>query len=464
METFRHDLALRIVKLLDAVMITLPFTACWYWYYAERIVAPYHFRGNMLMVALFFILYIVIGRVYDGFLMSMQRISEIICSQALAAAVCDFLMYVVIWLLSKQMPNIWPGLLAFAAQILLAGVWAVGAHKWYYKTFPPQTTAIIYDERHDLQRLIGEYGLDKKYHVQKTADVEECLRDISMLDEMQVVFLSGVHSHERNVILKHCVAKHIHVFVIPRIGDVIMSGAKSMHMFHLPILRVRCYMAQPEYLFIKRALDIVVSLAGIIITSPIMIITAIAIKATDGGPVMYKQMRLTKNGKQFMILKFRSMKIDAEDDGVARLSTGDKDERITPVGRFIRKCHIDELPQMFNILFSDLSIVGPRPERPEIAEQYCEKMPEFELRLQAKAGLTGYAQVYGKYNTTPYDKLQMDLMYMAHPSIIEDLKIMLATVKTVFVPESTEGVAEGQVTACSSTEKSQSVLEGSTTK
>ena len=176
-------------------------------------------------------------------------------------------------------------------------------------------------------------------------------------------------------------------------------------------------------------------------------IVAIAIKATDGGPVFYKQCRLTKDGKRFNVLKFRSMRVDAEKDGVARLSTGENDDRITPVGRFIRKCRLDELPQLLNILAGQMSLVGPRPERPEIAAQYEEELPEFALRLQAKAGLTGYAQVYGKYNTTPYDKLQLDLMYIANPSIIEDFKIMFATVKILFEAESTEGVNEGNVTA-----------------
>ena len=136
------------------------------------------------------------------------------------------------------------------------------------------------------------------------------------------------------------------------------------------------------------------------------------------------------------------MRVDAEKDGVARLSAGENDTRVTSVGRIIRRYRIDELPQLINILKGDLSICGPRPERPEIAEEYCEEIPEFALRLQAKAGLTGYAQVYGKYNTTPYDKLQMDLMYIAHPSIFEDLKIMLATIKILFVAESTEGFEE----------------------
>ncbi len=147
------------------------------------------------------------------------------------------------------------------------------------------------------------------------------------------------------------------------------------------------------------------------------------------------------------MLKFRSMKMDAEEDGVARLSTGENDERLTRTGRIIRKVRLDELPQLFCILKGDMSIVGPRPERPEIAQVYEKEMPEFKLRLQAKAGLTGYAQVYGKYNTTPYDKLQMDLMYIAHPSLVEDFRIMLATVKILFLPESTEGVEEGQTDA-----------------
>ena len=242
------------------------------------------------------------------------------------------------------------------------------------------------------------------------------------------------------------------MFVIPRIGDVIMSGARHMHMFHLPMLTVSRYMANPEYLLAKRIIDIIVSAFGLIVLSPILLVTAIAIKATDHGPVFYKQVRLTKNGREFNIFKFRSMRVDAEKDGVARLSTGDKDDRITPVGRIIRACRIDELPQLINLLKGDLSIVGPRPERPEIAAQYCEEMPEFNLRLQAKAGLTGYAQVYGKYNTTPYDKLVMDLMYIAHPSIIVDFKIMFATVKILFLPESTEGVVEGQATTVAENE------------
>ena len=449
MTRFKHDLILRIIKALDAVLMTVPFALCWYLYYAKHIASPFYAKGDYLVVALFFVLFIIFGRVYDAFLMSMQRISEIVYAQFLATAVSDFIMYIVIWLLSKHLPNILPGVAALIGQVILAAVWAYNAHHAYFKIFPPQATAVIDDTRQGTEKLIGKYGLDDKYKVVLTATADECIANLAMLDGVSTVFMSGIHSHDRNVILKYCVENNIGTFVIPRIGDTIMSGAYPMHMFHLPMLKVGRYHPQPEYLFIKRLLDIVISAVALVILSPIFLVTAIAIKATDHGPVFYKQIRLTKDGKEFGILKFRSMRVDAEKDGVARLSSGDHDDRITPVGKVIRACRIDELPQLVNILKGELSIVGPRPERPEIAAQYCEEMPEFSLRLQAKAGLTGYAQIYGKYNTTPYDKLVMDLMYIAHPSIVEDLKIMFATVKILFMPESTEGVSEGQTTATS---------------
>ena len=223
-------------------------------------------------------------------------------------------------------------------------------------------------------------------------------------------------------------------------------------MFHVPMMRLNRYGPKFEYLMFKRLFDICISLCGIIVLSPFMLLTALMIKLQDGGPVLYKQVRLTKDDKEFKILKFRSMRMDAEKDGVARLSTGENDDRITPVGKIIRAIRFDELPQLFNILKGDMSVVGPRPERPEIASEYEKEMPEFRLRLQAKAGLTGYAQVFGKYNSLPYDKLQMDLLYIANPSILQDLRIMLATIKILFMKESTEGVAEGQTTASAQNE------------
>lgn len=440
MSATKHNFLLRAVKLLNLLMITGLFELSWYLYYTDKVYFPFYAKGNWLVLVLFAVLYLVFTGIYDALKISTVRISEMIYSQLLSVFMAQGIMYIVIWLLMRHLPNILPMLITIFAQLIAISMWSVFAHWWYYKTFPPLTSAIIYDERRGMEKLISEYGMDKKFAIKYTMHVSECLENIERLNELQTVFITGIHSRERNVILKYCLYEGIQVYSIPRIGDLIMSGAKKMHMFYLPFLRIERFNPAPEYLFAKRMFDILVSLLSLIILSPVMLITALCIKVCDGGPVFYKQCRLTKDGKRFMILKFRSMRIDAEKDGKARLSSGDKDDRITPVGRFIRKVRIDELPQLFNVLSGNMSIVGPRPERPEIAAEYEEHIPEFRLRLQTKAGLTGYAQVYGKYNTTPYDKLQMDLMYIATASLAEDLKICFATVKILFLPESTEGI------------------------
>ncbi len=437
-----------MVKLINVALITLPFAVAWYLCYADELASPYFAKGNWMVIALFAVVYVTYGRIYDGFQISLNRISEIVTSQSLAAILADGILFVVTWLLTKFFPAVPPMLAVIAVQVLFSAVWCRAAHIWYFHTFPAKPTAVIYDQRESMQSLISQYGLSKKFNVVASDHIDHALAtDLQVLQGVDVVFLCGIHSHERNVILKRCIAQDVQMYLVPRIGDVLMSGAKRMHMFHLPILRVERYAADPEYLFAKRAVDLLISGLALLILSPVMLAVAVAIKATDGGPVFYKQCRLTQDGKTFPVLKFRSMRVDAEKDGVARLSTGEADPRITPVGRFIRKCRLDELPQLLNILAGQMSLVGPRPERPEIAAQYQKELPEFALRLQAKAGLTGYAQVYGKYNTTPYDKLQMDLMYIANPSIMEDFKIMFATVKILFEAESTEGVSEGSTTA-----------------
>ena len=443
MESVAYRAVLRFVKLLNVALMTALAAGAWCLCYADGIWS----QTGLLAAVIFCVLYMTYGRIYESFLISLVRITEMIYSQTLALLMSDGILYLVLCLMAHRLVSPMGVLGLFAAQLLVAVIWSVCAHKWYFAVFPPKRTAVIYDRGRDVGSLIGAYGLSKKFDVKRTVTLEECLDGgFKVLDRMETVFLCGISSHDRNLILKQCVNRGITVYVMPKIGDIIMSGAKQMHLFHLPFLRVGRYDPAPEYLLMKRLFDIVVSACALTVLSPLMLGVAIAIRR-DGGPAFYRQKRLTRDGKVFEVLKFRSMRVDAEKDGVARLSTGDADPRITPIGHFIRKVRIDELPQLINILLGDMTIVGPRPERPEIAAQYEQELPEFRLRLQAKAGLTGYAQVYGKYNTTPYDKLQMDLMYIANPSFLEDLHIIVATIKILFLPESTEGVAEGQETA-----------------
>ena len=446
MKDYKHDISIRLLKLINILLIAFPFEICWYFYYANHTTANFAWNARVYVWLMYIILYVFFGRIYDAFLVSYNRISEMVYSQMLAACVSDGLIYILICFLCKGFQHLWPGILAILGQFGCSVAWSFGANRWYFNHYPPRRTYIIYDKRQGMDGLIQQYSLNRKFKVEKVLPVSEVIKNIEVLSDVEEVFLSGIHSHDRNTIIKYCVEKNINTLVLPRIGDVIMLGAKKMHILHLPVLMVSRYNPKPEYLFMKRAFDIFLSCIGLIVLSPIFLVTAILIKR-DGGPVFYKQERLTKDGKIFELIKFRSMRVDAEKDGVARLSTGDNDDRITPVGKVIRKLRIDELPQLINILKGDLSIVGPRPERPSISLQYEEELPEFRLRLQCKAGLTGYAQVYGKYNTTPYDKLMMDLMYISDPGIIQDLRIIFATVKILFLPESTEGIAAGQTTA-----------------
>ncbi len=442
MESTTYRAVLRVVKLLNLALMTAAALCCWCLSYAHN----GWDQTGLLMGVIYCVLYMTYGRIYESFLISLVRITEMVYSQALALLMSDGILYLVLSLMERRLVAVMPILGLFAVQLVISVLWSVCAHKWYFAVFAPKRTAVIHDRGRDVGELIGTYGLSKKFEVCRTATLEECLEgNFAVLEGMQTVFLCGISSHDRNLILKQCVEKGITVYVLPKIGDIIMSGAKQMHLFHLPFLRVGRYDPAPEYLMLKRLFDVVVSGCALIVLSPVMLLVAWAVRR-DGGPAFYRQCRLTKDGRRFDVLKFRSMRVDAEKDGKARLASAN-DDRITPVGHFIRKVRIDELPQLFNILRGDMSIVGPRPERPEIAAEYEKELPEFSLRLQAKAGLTGYAQVYGKYNTTPYDKLQMDLMYIANPSFWEDLRIIFATIKILFLPESTEGVAEGQETA-----------------
>ena len=445
-----HDITIRIARLINIVLMVAPFVIAWYSRYADLLWVRFEMRGHWLVIALYVFLYYLIGKIYDAFKMSYFTRGEMIYNQVLSLLEVNVIMYIVAWLLIRHIPNPLPVIIVFAIQIGVAVLWAIFAQKWYYTVFPANKTVVVWDMRKGITKLIEEYHLERKYKVVANASIDECIADLSMLDDADTVFLIGVHSHDRNVVAKYCLMHGIEAYLVPRIGDLIIASASRKNLFHMLLLKVERFNPTLEYVILKRIADIKLSFIAIIILSPIMLITAICIKHEDHGPVLYKQVRLTKDGKRFEIYKFRSMRTDAEKDGVARLSTGDNDDRITKVGHFIRKVRIDELPQLFNILKGDLTIVGPRPERPEIMAEYERTLPEYALRLQMKAGLTGYAQVYGKYNTEPYDKLLMDLMYIANASVFEDIRIIFATVKILFMPESTEGINENQTNALES--------------
>lgn len=437
----QKNIFVSISKLINIAFMTFSIFVCFVAYYNNLIPVRFYWKGKLLITMVFLFLYLVFSGIYEAFDIKLSRMTEIIYSQVLSILFSDTIMYVIIVFILKKFPNILPALLAFAGQIGFIIAWAYFTKILYNKKVPPLKSVVIFEDETELTELIDRYELGIRFDVREDLLIDDVASDLEKLKGYEAVFLCDSNSPARNKILVYCLQNDIEVFANPTLSDMIMYGAKSRHMLYLPIMGAERYEPEPYYIILKRLFDFVFSLLLLIVLSPAMLITALAVKLSDGGPAFYKQVRMTKDGKLYNIIKFRSMRIDAEKDG-ARLSSGDNDDRITPVGRIIRKVRLDELPQLINILKGDMSFVGPRPERPEIADEYYKDLPEFDLRLQAKAGLTGYAQVYGKYNTTPYDKLKMDLMYISRPSIANDLAIIFATIKILFVPESTEGVSE----------------------
>ncbi len=413
----------------------------------------YYYRADLLEVGFYGLILFFLSRMYGGMRIGYLRNAEVVFSQVFSILAANVLMYAELSILAKRL-FIWNMfILMTVVQIVVTIIWINVAY-WIYKSiFPPRKMLLVHGER-PIENIMNKFSSRKdKYDIGKCIAASEGLGSImAEIDrgyasgEYQAVVLWDIHTEERNKLLKYCYAKSIRVYMMPKITDVIVLGAEELHLFDTPILLTREYSLTMEQCFAKRMVDIVCSAILLLITSPIMLITAIAIKLYDGGPVLYKQVRCTQYQREFKIMKFRSMRTDAEKDGVARLATKN-DDRITPIGKFIRKVRIDELPQLINILKGDMSFIGPRPERPEIIAQYMEVMPEFAFRMKVKAGLAGYAQVYGKYNTTPYDKLKLDLTYIENYSFWLDIQLMLLTLKILFWPDSTEGVESEQITA-----------------
>lgn len=396
----------------------------------------------------YLLLLTVLHGIYGACNVGQFRVPELFLSQTLSNLICAAVSYLCVSLYAHELPSLLPLLIVLAVQELLSVGWSVWVNSIYYRSYKPPRTAIVYKNEALLQQLYATPYFLKKYDVCRLIHMpgEEGEELLSLLADCDVIFVADVSAKLANGISKFCVEKGKEGFFLPRLGHIVLAGAEYVSSFSMPMLMVHRADDRRGYSAVKRVFDILASLTGIVLTLPITLVTALAIYLEDHGPVFYCQTRLTKDGREFPILKFRSMHVDAEKDGIARLA-GASDSRITRVGRFIRACRIDELPQLLNILRGDMSIVGPRPERPEIARQYEQELPEFALRLQVKAGLTGLAQVYGRYNTDPYSKLRMDLMYINDMSLMKDLSLILATLKTVFMKESTEGIAQDQRTA-----------------
>lgn len=424
------------------VILTAVYGYVWHTYYLYLVVYPFLGKGNLLVIVIYGVLLAFFLQVYSGYKFGYLKLGDLILSQVISIIITNFITYFQISLIGRSLFRITPMLGLTAADIVIIALWSWASSVIYHKMYPPHNTLMIYGSKmvNSLEKKMNRRS--DKYQIQNTVDVNVGLEKLkTMMGEYDAVLICDVKTEMRNKILKFCFENSIRTYITPKISDIIVRSADNIHLFDTPLLLCRNSGLSFEQRVMKRIMDLIISIIILVVTSPFLIITAIAIKAYDGGPVFFRQKRCTLNGKVFNILKFRSMIVDAEKPGMVIPAT-DRDPRITPVGRVIRATRIDELPQLINVLKGEMSIVGPRPERIEHVQKYSEKIPEFSYRLKVKGGLTGYAQVMGKYNTTAYDKLKLDLMYIENYSIALDIKLLLMTIKIVFSKESTEGFDE----------------------
>ena len=448
-ESFKRLVRLMLsgVCLAGQVFIYVRFL---YLYFFEPIKQNLRFfeKGEALFIAIYVVLIFFFSNMYGGMRIGYLKNGEVIFSQIFATLLANIVTYGQVSIMITALFPVRPFVHMAAIQVAWAVVWINIANFIYQHIFEPRRMLLIHGDR-AYDDIVAKFGTRRdKYDIAKCLSYRVGYDELflEVLEPYDAVVIWDIPVDVRNKILKFCYGHSIRVYIMPKITDVILKGAEQLSLFDTPILFTREYKMSIDQRFWKRFIDIACSIILIVVTFPLMILTALAVKLYDGGPVLYKQVRCTQDGKRFKIMKFRSMGVDAEKDGRARLASKN-DARVTPVGKFIRVCRLDELPQLFNILKGEMSFIGPRPERPEIIEQYMEIMPEFKFRMRVKAGLAGYAQVYGKYNTTPYDKLKLDLYYIENYSVWMDIKLMFLTLKVLLMPDSTEGIESTQITA-----------------
>lgn len=400
-------------------------------------------RTTGVTMLTFAVLGIALMSVYGGYAIGTQKSKPIVYSMSLATIITDLVTHLQLSIMNTsennnphfvyETPHLL--LLVMVLQVIVIIFFAYFGNFIYFSMEPPEKCCVISSSRQSLGHIIPKIDKFKKqYEIDEIVryDAPDVLEVISRND---TVFLYDVPVNERIMLTEYCYQKQKNIYYNFEMCDVVSQGAKYMTLDDKSLVMHTAKDLTMEQRIVKRLMDIAISLVALIVASPIMLGCALAIKLEDGGKVFYKQKRLTKYGKVFEVYKFRTMK---EENSINK-SVTENDDRITKVGKILRKYRIDELPQMLNILNGDMTVVGPRPEMLENVKKYTDELPEFSYRLRMKAGLTGLAQISGKYNTSPKDKLVMDLMYIENYSIWQDFKLIFQTITVFFkASESTE--------------------------
>lgn len=426
----------KIESVIELAIMAIAYYLVWkYQIFDSEYFYPFLGRGKYVLMGIYFVLMLVIIHLCEGFKYGILKIADVLFSQWIAIFIVNAVTYFQLCLMANVMIPVAPMLRLTLGDFVISGISVYIFFAIYQSHSKASKLLMVYGNKESVSLKLKMDTRSDSYNIRRIVSIDEGMDSIiEMLADYDGIVISDVSAEQRNDLLKYCYMHGIETYITPKISDVIIAGGEGIHQFDTPLVMINTTGLTPEQRIIKRFFDVVLCSIASVVLSPLMLIIAIAIKLEDHGPVFYKQARVTRDGKVFDILKFRSMVEDAEQ----RPATDD-DDRITKVGHVIRATRVDELPQLFNIIKGDMSIVGPRPERIEHVQKYTEAIPEFEFRSKVKGGLTGYAQIYGKYNTSAYDKIKLDLMYIENYSFLLDLKLILMTIRIVFKKESTEG-------------------------
>lgn len=425
--------------LLEIIILTVIYYFIFRNGYDGQLFPEYARYGKYVLCGIYALLVMVLFFAMDGYKFGYLRNGDVLVSQLIALFIANFITYWQLCLIANGVISPAPMLMLMLTGVVVAFVCTLTYSAVYHRLYVPKDMVMILGRDEAVTLKFKMETRPDKYRIVKLISVDEGMESIcQQIIKYDAVIINDVPAQIRNDILKFCYRNKIRTYLTPKVTDIVVRGAESINLFDTPLLLVKGTGLTSVQCFIKRIMDLVICLVAMIPAAPIMLLVALAIKLEDGGPVFYKQARMSLDGKVFDILKFRSMIVDAEKDGRSIPATG-HDPRITKVGRFTRATRIDELPQILNIIKGDMSIVGPRPERVEHMIKYGQEVPEFDFRTKVKGGLTGYAQIYGKYNTSPYDKLRLDMMYIENYSLMLDIKLILLTLRIMLSKESTEG-------------------------
>lgn len=427
--------------LLEVLILTVLYYITWQKGYS---LAYFAYMGKYVLMGVYAVLVYVFFLNSDCTMFGQLQRLDLIIGQTIALFLVNFVTYFQLCLIANSMLSPTPMLVLLLIQIVAAILLIYAYTGLYYKLYAPHDMLMIYGNKRGVGLKIKMDSRRDKYNISKLICIDVGFDAVcEEIRKHEAVILTDVPAQIRNDILKYCYQHRIRTYVAPKLTDIMIRGARQNTLFDTPLMLVKGTGLTPMQRVMKRTMDILLSAIALVIAAIPMAAVAIAIKLEDGGPVFYKQKRMTRNGREFEILKFRSMIVDAEKYAGAVLATDD-DPRITKTGKFIRATRLDEIPQIINILKGDMSIVGPRPERKVIADEYCKEIPEFAYRLKVRGGLTGYAQIYGKYNTSAYDKLRLDLMYIENYSLMLDIKLIILTLRIIFSKDSTEGIDKAE--------------------